>query len=254
MCHVWFLLIHPPLRVGGSTSPFYRGVKQDSDRSAHLSKVKQLISAGARRGALLCLTLRRTLLWWEPGHASFEGKGRTHCQAALCFGNYNLIDLRGGLCCILRFTLWKWEWNHSSCHKTKQASKQKCLSFLSGPAFSGNSVALLECAEKDKQVYQDFGKRDVQRTHLVQRWQGPKSHYKKNVRNCPEWMRKIPNHLSIMTTEKKGAGSQMCNLRSWIKSWKTFFESQVTKLNFESLTQGTEETLLHWIFLNRPAS
>lgn len=83
-------------------SPFYGGNKQDSDRLASLSKVKQLISGRARRGSLLCLIRRRALLWWELGHASFEGKDRTHY-----LGNYGLIDPHGGSCHVLHLTLWK---------------------------------------------------------------------------------------------------------------------------------------------------
>ena len=76
-CHVWFCVIHLPLRVGRSTSPFYGGNKEDSDRLASLSEVKQLISGRAKRGTLLCLTFRRTLLWWESGYSS-GGKCRIH--------------------------------------------------------------------------------------------------------------------------------------------------------------------------------
>lgn len=50
-----------------------------------------------------------------------------------------------------------------------------------------------------------------------------------------EWMRKSQGHSSIKTMEKK-AGSQMCNIRSWIKSWKKFFENKSPKLNFESMS------------------
>lgn len=45
-----------------------------------------------------------------------------------------------------------------------KTSKQKCLSFLPESAFSSNSVAILECAEEDKQIYQIVGKQDVSRT------------------------------------------------------------------------------------------
>lgn len=74
ICHVRFHLIHPSLTVGELTSSFYRGKEQDSERLDYLSKVKQLGSGKARSGTLVCLTLRKTLLWWELGQASFEGK------------------------------------------------------------------------------------------------------------------------------------------------------------------------------------
>lgn len=34
---------------------------------------------------------------------------------------------------------------------------------------------------------------------------------------------------------------------------ENFFENKSSKLNFESISPGTEKSLLHWRFFNRPA-
>lgn len=162
ICHVWFHLIHLNRRTGKLTSPFYRGNEQDSERLYYLPKIKQLVSGRTR--TLVCLTLRKTLLWWELGQASFEGKGghiakqlfvsRDQCLTNLC--TWKITSRPSSHSLEMRVELFFMLQN--------KTSKQKCLSFLPGSAFSSNSVAILECAEEDKHIYQIVGKQDFSRT------------------------------------------------------------------------------------------
>lgn len=73
----------------------------------------------------------------------------------------------------------------------------------------------------------DTGKQAVSRTHLLQRRQGPKScsPLQKECQRLP-WVDEEDSKPFVYQHYRgKKAGSQMCNLRSWIKSWKTFSES-----------------------------
>lgn len=86
-----------------------------------------------------------------------------------------------------------------------KTSKQKCLSFLPESAFSSNSVAILECAEEDKQIYQIVGKQDVSRTQWYKDGtdQTAVALCKKNVKiSQVRWVR-FKVILSIKTMKEK---------------------------------------------------
>lgn len=206
MCHVGFCFIHPPLRVGESTSPFYGGNTQDSDRLASLPEVKQLTSGRAWRGTLLCLTLKRTFLWWELGHASFGQKGRTNAKQLFVSGaTASLIHMGEHVSSFIIFSGNESEIILHVAKQNKQANKNVYHSYQ-GP----HSLKMWWLVWS---VWRKISKSiRYQRTDHLKNPPGPKttgpkelqSSTKRMSRDCPEWMRKIQSHLSIKTTEKKG--------------------------------------------------
>lgn len=89
-----------------------------------------------------------------------------------------------------------------------------------------------------------------------QRWRGPNScsPLQKECKNfSSRWVR-FKVILSIKTMKKKNLEVKCVTQEVELNVGKHFLRIKSPKLNFEHVTQGTEKTLLHWRFLNRPST